>query len=125
MLFRSLPAQPIGMKNNLGIRYVRPTNGNFSFVRVTDTEMESLMELEIYCCSKKAFFYLDGKRIVFNFPVKEYSLIPSVSIKLLPIFSDFEDIDNIDFPGGGKIPTDMVLETMGFRPTDNINDDVR
>ena len=27
-------------------------------------------------------------------------------------------------PVGGKQATDMVLETMGFRPTDNTNDDV-
>lgn len=120
-----LPARPVALKNNLGLRYVRAKNGQHSFVRTNDMEIESLCELEIYKYSRKAFFYVDGGRIVFRFPEKEYELIPEVEIKLLPLFSEFDDEDNIEFPTGGKAPTDMVLETLGFRITDNVNDDVR
>lgn len=121
----NMPVRPVELKNNLGIRYVRPVTGKRSFVRTTEGELETLRELEVYCCSGDAYYFMDGNMIVFDFPRKEYEIVSQVYIKMLPVFSDFEDSDNIEFPTGEKTPTDMVLETMGFRPTDNTNDDVK
>lgn len=124
-LYVTLPVRPVELRGNNGIRYVRGHSGQFSFVRTRDVEIEAIKNLEVYCMAKKAFYYIDGNRIVIDTPIPEFEIIESVDIKLLPLFTEFDDSDNIEFPTGGKQPTDMVLETMGFRPTDNINDDVR
>ena len=48
-----------------------------------------------------------------------------VDVKVLPNFNDFDDDDDIQFPSGDVAAMQMILDIMGIRPTDNINDDVR
>ena len=121
----TLPVRPVGLKSNLGLRYVRPAKGKISFVRANDVEMESIRNLEVSKCSNHVFYYMDIGRISLELTTAEHRLIEEVDVKLLPVFTDFDDDDEIDFPTGGKAATDMVLETMGFRPTDLTNDDVK
>jgi hypothetical protein len=120
-----LPAIPVDLKNNLGLRYVKPKGGTVNFIRTRENELESLRNLPIYCCMKNAFYYKDGSRIMFDFPVMEHNMVEQVYIKLLPQFEDFEDTDDILFPGGDMPAMQMILQLMGFRPTDSVNDDVK
>lgn len=120
-----MPAKPINLKSNLGLRYVRPVKGKFSFVRTNDTEIESIRNLEISKCSNHVFYYMDGKNIMLEFTTAEHELIEQVDVKLLPGFTDFDDEDEIDFPVGANTATNMILKTMGYRPTDNTNDDIK
>ena len=121
----TLPVRPIQLRNNLGVRYVKPAKGKITFVRSNDVEIESINNLEVSKCLNHAFYYMDGnKRVTLEFSRSEHSMIEQVDVKVLPVFEDFDDSDDIEFPVGGKQATDMVLETMGFRPTDNTNDDV-
>jgi hypothetical protein len=62
---------------------------------------------------------------MFDFPVPEHRLVEEVYIKLLPEFSEFDDSDNISFPGGDIPAMQMILQLVGFKPTDNVNDGVR
>lgn len=130
--FATLPVQPIELKKNLGIRSVKPKSsisgqvGEFSFIRTSETELELIKNLEVYCCSKKAFYYKDGGRLVLSYPIPEYSLVKSVEVKLLPSFADFAMTDNIEFPMGEMEATMALLQIMGIRPTNNLNaDDVQ
>ena len=127
-----LPARPIELKRNLGIRSVKPKStisgvvGLTSFVRTSESELEVIRSLEAYCCSKKAFYYIDGSRVVLEYPVREYSLVEKVIIKLLPVFADFAMDDNIEFPMGELNVTAALLNIMGIRPVNNLNaDDIR
>lgn len=129
--YATLTVNPIELKRNLGIRSVKPKSaisnqtGDFSFIRTTETELEIIRNLEVWCCSKKAFYYLDQGKIVLAYPTPEYSLIETVKVKLLPSFADLAMTDNIEFPEGELNPTAMVLQLMGIRPTDNLNNDGR
>lgn len=127
-----LPAKPIELKRNLGIRSVRPKStisgmtGSTSFIRTSDSELELIKDLEVYCCSKKAFYYIDGTKVVISYPVKEWALIETVELKMLPVFSAFEMEDNIEFPMGEMQVTAALLNIMGIRPVNNFNaDDIR
>lgn len=125
VFYVDLPVRPIGLKNNLGVRSVKPVDGDFSFVRSSEGELETLRSLEIYRMARKAYYYHEPGKLVFDFPCAEYSLVPAVTIRLLPHFEDFDDKDNIEFPMGEMEATTMVLQAMGYRQTDNVNDDVR
>ena len=119
--YATLPVVPIQLKRNLGIRSVRSKSTisgsvGFSFVRTSQSEMELVKNLEVYCCSKKAFYYLD-------YPVSEYSLIEKVEVKLLPHFEDFAMTDNIEFPMGESQATMILLNMMGVRMVNNLNAD--
>ena len=127
-----LPVNPVELKRNLGIRSVKPKSaisgmvGDFSFIRTSETELEVIRPLEVYCCSKKAFYYKDGDKLILSYPVKEYSFIEKVIVKMLPLFSDFLNTDNIEFPMGEINATAVLLNLMGIRPTNNLNtNDVR
>jgi hypothetical protein len=126
-----LPVQPIELKRNLGIRSVKPkssisgTVGDFSFIRTSETELELIKSLEIWCCSKKAFYYKDGENLVLAYPVNEFKLVPKVVVKLLPSFADLAMDDNIEFPMGEVQATAQLLQLIGVRPTDNLNNDAR
>jgi hypothetical protein len=122
----------VELKKNLGIRSVKPVSaitneeGDFSFIRTSESELELIKNLEVYCCSKKAFYYKDGSRIVLSYPITEYSLIEKVRVKLLPSFADFGMEDNINFPMGEMEVTANILQIMGIRPVNNLNaDDAR
>ena len=120
-----LPARPIDLKNSLGLRYVRPVGGTINFIRTRESEMENLRKLPVYCCMSDAYYYLDGNKIMFDFPVPEHNLVEQVYIKLLPEFEEFDDSDSISFPGGDAGAMQMLLQLMGLRQTDSINDDVK
>lgn len=121
----ALPARPVELKDNLGIRSVTPKGGTVQFERTKENSLANIRHLPVYCCLKHAFYYIDGNRIVFDFPVAEHRLIDQVYVKLLPLFDEFADTDNIEFPGGEVPAMQMILQTMGFRQTDNINDEVK
>lgn len=120
-----LTVQPIFLKNNLGLRSVRPLDGDISFVRTSETELETFRRTHAYQGSNSAFYYLSGTKIIFDFHVLEQSLTEEVTVKIIPSFMDFVDSDNIEFPYGEKDAMLIILQTMGFRPTDNTNDNVR
>ena len=127
-----LPVQPIELKRNLGIRSVKPKSnisgetGSTSFIRTSETEYELIQNLEVHCCSKKAFYYIDGCNVVLKAPMKEYDLIEKVDIKLLPSFEDLAMTDNIEFPMGEVNATATLLQLMGIRQVNNLNaDDAR
>jgi hypothetical protein len=120
-----LPANVIDLKNNLGLRYIKPVGGTINFIRTRENEMENIRKLPIYCCMQDAYYYLDGSKIMFDFPVPEHRMVEQVYIKLLPEFGEFDDSDNISFPAGDIPVMQMILELMGFRQTDNVNDGVR
>ncbi len=130
--YATLPVTVVELKKGLGIRSVKPVStisneaGDFSFIRTSETELELIKNLEVYCCSKKAFYYKDGSRIVLSYPINEYSLIEKVQVKLLPSFADFGMDDNINFPMGEMEITANILQLMGIRPVNNLNaDDAR
>ena len=130
--YATLPVSVVELKKNLGIRSVRPVSmisneqGDFSFIRTSETELEMIKSLEVYCCSKKAFYYKDGSRIILSYPINEYSLIEKVRVKLLPSFADFGMDDDINFPMGEMEATANLLQIMGIRPVNNLNaDDAR
>jgi hypothetical protein len=52
-------------------------------------------------------------------------LVEEIYVKLLPLFEEFLDSDNIEFPKGDASAMQIVLQMMGVRSTDNVNDDVR
>ncbi len=120
-----LPARPVQLIDNLGVRSVRPKGGEQSFIRSSEVAMESIRRLPIYCCMKDGYYYLDGNKIMFDFPIKEHHIVEEVYLKILPLFEEFDDSDNIEFPQGDAPAMQMILTLMGIRPTDNINDDVR
>jgi hypothetical protein len=128
----TLTATPVELKKNLGIRSVKPKSsitgvtGDFSFLRTTETELEIIRNLEVWCCTKKAFYYKDGNNIVLAYPNVEYNLIENVVVKMLPSFADFDMTDNIEFPMGELNATSALLTIMGLRPVNNLNaDDIR
>jgi hypothetical protein len=121
-----LPVTPIQLKRNLGIRSVKPKSTisgqiGLSFIRTSETEIEIIKDLEVWCCSKKAFYYIDGTRIVLDYPVKEYNLVEMVVVKLLPHFEDFAMTDNIEFPMGESKATEILMQMMGIRVVNNLN----
>jgi len=120
-----IPVKVLELKDNLGFRSITPKGGQYQFVRTKENSLARIRKLPVYCCLKDAYYYKDGNRIVLDFPVAEYSLVEQVYVKVLPLFSEFEDADNIEFPQGDSIAKNTILQLMGFRPTDNINDDVR
>lgn len=120
-----LPTSPIDLKNGLGLRYVKPKGGMVEFVRMRESEMSNLRNLPAYCCMSNAYYFLDGDKITFDIPIPEHRLVEEVYVKLLPEFDEFDGDDNIQFPGGDMPAMQMILELMGFRPTDNVNDDVK
>lgn len=124
--YATLPVVPIQLKRNLGIRSVKPKSSisgkvGFSFIRTSESEIEIVKSLEVWCCSKKAFYWIDGSRIVLDYPVPEYSLVKTVAVKLLPHFEDFAMTDNIEFPMGEANATMMLLQMMGIRVVNNLN----
>lgn len=120
-----LPVKVIELKSNLGIRYVKPKGGDASFIRIRENELDTIRNLDVFCCSKNVYYYIDGARIVIVKSLAEHDIIEQVYVKLLPLFGEFGDDDNIEFPQGEFSAMQMILQTMGYRQTDNINDDVR
>jgi hypothetical protein len=120
-----LTVQPMFLRNNLGLRSIRPLDGDVSFVRTSENELETFRRTHAYQGSNSAFYYLSGKKIIFDFHVLELGMADEVTVKLIPSFMDFADSDNIEFPYGEKDAMLMILQAMGFRPTDNTNDNVR
>lgn len=126
-LYVDLPANPIAIPGGLGVRLVRPKDSHVLISRISEAEYMNLMNLEAFCCSPIPFCYvdIDGSKIVFQANRPEYKLMDKIIVKLLPKFTDFADSDEINTPGGDYNITQMVLQLMGFRPTDNTNDDAQ
>lgn len=126
-LYLTLPANPIAVAGGLGIRMIKPKDSSVVMARISEAEFTNLRHLEAFCCSPTPFCYVDisGKRIVLQANRPEYSLMTDMTVKLIPKFNEFEDTDDINSPGGDYSITQMVLQLMGLRPTDNSNDDGR
>jgi len=126
-LYITLPATPISVKGGLGIRVVKPKDSSVLIARISEAEFMNLRHLEAFCCSPVPFCYADisGKRIVLQTNRTEYSLMTDITVKLIPKFNEFEEDDDINSPGGDYSITQMVLQQMGLRPSDNTNDDAR
>lgn len=122
--YATLAAQPFELPSNLGVRSVRPAGGSFSFVRTTEDEVETYRNLEVFNTGQ-AYFYKDGPRLSFVYTSDKYKLISQVVVKLIPNFEDIAMTDNIEFPMGDSEAIKAILQLMGVRPTDNVNDDVR
>lgn len=120
-----LTVKPMFLRNNLGIRSIRPLDGDISFIRAAETELETYRKTHAFQGSNTAFYYLSGLKIMFDFHILEQTLTEQLTVKIIPSFMDFGDSDNIEFPYGEKDAMLMILQTMGFRPTDNTNDNVR
>jgi len=123
--YATLTATPIELKRNLGIRYVKPQYGDVSFVRSSENEVETIRDLDVFCCMKRAFYYLDELKIMIESGADEFELIERVNVSMIVSFDCFADTDEIEVPGGDNNVVQMVLQFMGIRPTDNTNDDVR
>jgi hypothetical protein len=126
-LYLDLPANPIAIKGGVGIRMVRPKDSTVLISRISESEFQNMRHLEAFCCSPVPFCYADisGNRIVLQANRPEYSLMTDMVIKIIPKFDEFDDDDDINSPGGDYSITQMVLQQMGLRPTDNTNDDGR
>ena len=120
-----LPVSPIDLPGGMGIRSVRPLGGQFSFDRTTEDEIEVYRHLEAFQTGD-AFFYKDGdRRISIIYVNDNLKIISSVVVSLIPQFEDYAMTDNIELPLGDSEVSKLILTTMGFRPTDNINDDAK
>jgi hypothetical protein len=126
-LYVELPVVPISVKGGMGIRVVKPKDSSVVIQRISESEFLNLRHLEAFCCSPVPFCYADisGNKIVLQANRTEYSMMTDITIKLLPKFNAFDDDDDINSPGGDYSITQMVLQLMGLRPTDNTNDDGR
>lgn len=124
-LYVDLPTKPIALPGGLGVRMIRPKDSDVYIIRMSESEFINLKNLETFCCSPNPFCYIDnhGNRIVLQGNRPEYNLLDQLTIKLLPKFSGFNDEEEINTPGGDYQLSQMVMELMGIRPTDNTNDD--
>jgi hypothetical protein len=120
-----LPVKIMELKDNLGIRSLTPKGGTYQFVRTKENSLARIRHLPVYCCLKDAYYYIDRNRIVLAFPVDEHSLIEEVYVKVLPLFEEFLDSDNIEFPQGEAAAMQYILQSMGYRMTDTVNDGVK
>lgn len=126
-LYLDIPAQPIALPGAQGIRSLVPKNSYEQIVRVSEAEWLNLRNLEAACCSPWPFCYVDlyNRRINLQGNRSEYNLLDEIRVKLVPKFTGFDDDEEINTPGGDYSLTQMVLQVMGIRPTDNSNDDGR
>lgn len=123
--YLSLPVSPIDLPGGMGIRSVRPAGGHYSLDRTTADEIELYRYLESFQ-SGYGFFYRDGdRRVNMIFISDSLNLANNMSVKLVIQFEDYGMSDNIEFPMGDAEVSKLILTTMGFRPTDNINDDAK
>jgi len=125
--YATLPVNPIPLKYGLGIRLVKPKNSNVLISRMSESEFVNLKDLEAFCCSPVPFCYIDyaNKRVVLQSNRTEYKVMDEITVKIVVKFTDLSDSDVINTPGGDYQLTEMVMKTMGLRPTDNTNDDVK
>ena len=119
-----LPVQPIALPSGMGLLRVLPKDSDAMIERITEGQWHSLKHLESYCCGPAyAFVDIDSNQVVFKFNRPEYKMISQVVLKIIPVFSAIDDEDVINTPMGDAAITQMVLELIGHRPTDNTNDD--
>jgi len=121
----TLPAVPVALKKNLGLRSIKPAYGNNAFVRSSENEVDSIRTLDVFCCTNKVFYYQLGNKIYMEAGADEFDLVDNIHVKLIVPFEELEDSDNVEFPMGEQRAMQMLLELIGIRPTDNVNDDVR
>lgn len=120
----AIPVNIFELPSNLGIRSVRPVASNYSFTRTTEDEIATYKDLEVFN-SGEAYFYKDGSRLSIIYTSDKYKLIDQVVVKLIPHFEDFAMTDNIEFSMGESEAIKAILQLMGVRPTDNVNDDIK
>jgi len=123
-LYTSLPAKPIPLMHGLGVRMVRPQNSHVMVNRITESEFMTLRNMEAFCCSPIPFCYVDnsGGKIVFQANRKEYEIMDYITIKIIPRFGEMTDDDEINSPMGDYALSQMVIQAMQYRPTDDTND---
>lgn len=124
MRYVTLTALPFELQDGMGVRSVRPLGGSYSFDRTTEDAIETYRSLEAFGASD-ALYYKDGNKLMFVYNKDKMKMITQVVVKLIPHFEDFIMTDNIEFPMGEAEAAKTILQLMGIRPTDNVNDDVK
>lgn len=122
-----LPATPMPLPKGVGFHLITPKDSLVFFNVVSKEEFVSIRNLELFCCSPKPFAYPDiaDKKLYLQGNRPEYGLIEEITVSMVIKFDDYEGEDEINIPGGSFPLTQMILQQMGLRPTDNTNDDVR
>lgn len=121
----ALPATPVALKKNLGLRNVKAAYGSHQFVRSSETEIDSIRSLDVYCCANKVFYYTEGNKLYMESGISEFNLITKVHVRMIVHFDDLEDTDEVEFPLGEMAGVQQIMQLMGFRETDNTDDDVK
>jgi len=126
-LYIDLPAQPIALPGGKGVKSLIPAGGSNKIVRITENEWLDIQHLESFCCSPWPYCYIDfyNKKIILQGNRTEYNLLSEIVLKIIPKFDAFSATDEINSPAGDYSISQMVLQAMGLRPTDNTNDDLR
>lgn len=126
-LCADLPATPMPLPKGMGFNLITPKNSLVFFNVLSKEEFVSIRNLEAYCCSPNPFAYSDiaDKKLYLQGNHTEYDLIEEISVSMIIKFDDYNGDDQINTPGGNYPLTQMILEQMGIRPTDNTNDDGR
>lgn len=122
MRYVTLTAIPFELQDGMGVRSVRPLGGSFSFDRTTEDAIETYRSLDAFKATD-AMYYKDGNRLSLVYTKDKMKMITQVVVKLIPHFEDFANTDNIEFPMGEAEAAKVILQLMGIRPTDNVNDD--
>ena len=120
----ALTSLPLDLPDNLGVRSVRPLGGYFSFDRTSEEAAETYRHLETFSAGD-AMFYKDGNKLILVYTKDKMKMISQVVVKLIPHFEDYAMTDNIEFPMGEAEAVKVLLQLVGIRPTDSVNDDVK
>lgn len=120
----TLTALPFELQDGMGVRSVRPLGGSYSFDRTTEDAIETYRSLDAFKATD-AMYYKDGNKLTLIYTKDKMKMITQVVVKLIPHFEDFLMTDNIEFPMGEAEAAKTILQLMGIRPTDNVNDDVK
>jgi hypothetical protein len=120
----TLTALPFELPDGMGVRSVRPLGGYISLDRTTEDAMDTYRLLEVFRTGD-GMYYLSGPMIFLVYTSAKMKLISSVVVKMIPHFEDLAMTDNIEFPMGEAEAIKTVLQLVGIRPTDSVNDDVK
>lgn len=122
-----LPATPLPIPGGGGFHLVTPKNSHVFVSIISKEEFTSFRNLEAFCCSPRPFAYpeISEKKLLLQGNRPEYDMLDEITVAMVSKFSDYEDSDEINVPGGSFPLTQMILQQMGLRPTDNTNDDGR
>lgn len=125
--YLDLPTTPLPLPGTTGFHLVVPKDGLANFNVISKEQFTGIRHLEALCCSPQPYAYpsIGGKKLYLQGNRPEYALMEEMSVSMVVGFEDYEGEDEIHTPGGTYPITSMILEQLGYRPTDNTNDDGR